>query len=133
MSRALFVLLALCAVPAAALAQASGNVGYSQSGGNSRAEQMERLRKRLSSPEKNWKFNPGDLAERRKWKEYTTAYRDAILRCSTREAPWYVVPADNKKVRNFLIARTIADTLSSLKLRWPKADADVIAKGLESD
>ena len=98
----------------------------------SRAEQMERLEKRLSNSEKNWKFNPGDLVERGKWKEYTAAYRDAIRRCSTREAPWYIVPADNKKVRNFLIARTIADTLSSLKLRWPKADADLIAKGLDS-
>ena len=99
----------------------------------SRAEQLERLRKRLSSSEKNWKYNPGDLAERGKWKEYSAAYRDAIRRCSTREAPWFVVPSDNKKVRNFLIAQSIADTLGSLNLRWPKADADVIAKGLDSD
>ena len=97
----------------------------------SRTEQLERLKKRLSNPEKNWKYNPGDLDERKKWDDYTTAYRDAIRNCSTREAPWYVVPADNKKVRNYLIARTIADTLASLKLRWPKGDAEVIAKALE--
>ncbi len=92
----------------------------------SQAEQLERLNKRLTNPEKNWKFNPGDLEKRGKWDEYTDAFRDAIRRCSTREAPWYVVPADDKKVRNYLIARTVADTLRSLKLRWPKADADVI-------
>lgn len=92
----------------------------------SQAEQLERLNKRLTNPEKNWKFNPGDLEKRGKWDEYTDAFRDAIRRCSTREAPWYVVPADDKKVRNYLIARTVSDTLRSLKLRWPKADADVI-------
>jgi PPK2 family polyphosphate:nucleotide phosphotransferase len=96
----------------------------------SREEQKERLKKRLSDPEKNWKFNPGDLAEREQWDAYTAAYRDAIRRCSTRWAPWYVVPADDKKVRNYLIARTVADTLSSLKLRWPKAEAAVLAKGI---
>ena len=97
----------------------------------SRAEQIERLKKRLTDSEKNWKFNPGDLDERGKWDAYTSAYRDAIRRCSTRDAPWYIVPADNKKVRNYLIARTVADTLRSFKLRWPKADSDVIAKSLE--
>ncbi len=97
----------------------------------SHPEQLERLKKRLTNAEKNWKFNPGDLEEREKWDEYTAAYRDAIRQCSTREAPWYVVPADDKKVRNYLIARTIADTLGSLKLRWPKADSDFVAKFLE--
>ena len=97
----------------------------------SRAEQKERLQKRLDNPEKNWKFNPGDLAERKKWDAYTAAYRDAIRRCSTRWAPWYVVPADDKKVRDYLIARTIADTLRSLELRWPKADPAVIAEGID--
>ncbi len=97
----------------------------------SRTEQKERLQKRLTNPEKNWKFNPGDLAERKKWSAYTTAYRDAIRRCNTRWAPWYVVPADDKKVRNYLIALTVADTLDSLKLRWPKADRDVIAHWID--
>lgn len=92
----------------------------------SRPEQKERLDKRLTNPEKNWKFNAGDLAEREKWDEYTAAYRDAIRRCSTRWAPWYVVPADDKKVRNYLVARTVADTLESLKLRWPKGDPAVL-------
>lgn len=97
----------------------------------SRAEQKERLDKRLTNPEKNWKFNPGDLAERKKWDAYTSAYRDALRRCSTRWAPWYVVPADDKKVRNYLVARAIADSLGTLKLRWPKGDAEVIERGIE--
>lgn len=97
----------------------------------SRTEQKDRLRKRLTNPEKNWKFNEGDLAERERWTAYTSAYRDAIRRCSTRWAPWYVVPSDNKKVRNYLVARTIADTLRSLDLHWPKADPAVIAKGID--
>jgi PPK2 family polyphosphate:nucleotide phosphotransferase len=92
----------------------------------SRDEQKERLQKRLDNSEKNWKFSAGDLAERAKWNAYTAAYRDALRRCSTRWAPWYVVPADDKKVRNYLIARTVADTLRSMDLRWPKADPAVL-------
>ena len=97
----------------------------------SRDEQKERLQKRLDNSEKNWKFNPGDLAERGKWNAYTAAYRDALRRCSTRWAPWYVVPADDKKVRSYLVARTIADSLESLELRWPKADKAVIEQSIE--
>lgn len=93
----------------------------------SRAEQKERLQKRLTNPEKNWKYKAGDLAEREKWSAYTAAYRDAISRCNTAWAPWYIVPADDKKVRNYLIARTIADTLAALELQWPEADPDVVA------
>lgn len=96
----------------------------------SRAEQKERLGKRLSNAEKNWKFNAGDLAERKRWNAYTAAYRDALRRCSTPWAPWYIVPADDKKVRNYLISRVVADTLGSLELRWPKADPAVVAAGI---
>ncbi len=97
----------------------------------SRDEQKERLQKRLDNPEKNWKFNPGDLAERAKWNAYTKVYRDALRRCSTPWAPWYVVPADDKKVRDYLIARTVADTLRSLDLRWPKADPSVLKETID--
>lgn len=93
----------------------------------SRAEQKERFQSRLTNPEKNWKFRAGDLADSEKWSAYTTAYRDAISRCNTAWAPWYVVPADDKKVRNYLIARTIADTLAGLDLRWPEADPEVVS------
>ncbi|HYH43914.1 MAG TPA: PPK2 family polyphosphate kinase [Burkholderiales bacterium] len=97
----------------------------------SRAEQKKRLEKRLSDPEKNWKFRAGDLSDRAKWGAYSAAYRDAIRRCSTTWAPWYVVPADDKKVRTLLIARTIADALERLKLRWPKADPAMLETDID--
>ena len=64
----------------------------------SREEQRERLLARLEDPEKYWKFNANDLAERDLWHEYTEAYREALQRTSTETAPWYVVPADSKRV-----------------------------------
>ena len=97
----------------------------------SRAEQKERLEKRLSDPEKNWKFRAGDLDDRSKWSAYSAAYRDALRRCSTAWAPWYVVPADDKKVRTLLVARRIADTLDELGLEWPKADPAMIETAID--
>ena len=93
----------------------------------SRDEQKKRLLERLDDPSKNWKFNLGDLDVREKWDAYTDAYREAISRCSTPWAPWHVVPADDKDVRNYLVARTIADTLRKMKPRYPKADPEVLA------
>jgi PPK2 family polyphosphate:nucleotide phosphotransferase len=93
----------------------------------SRAEQRERLIDRLDDPEENWKFRAGDLDDRRMWGGYTTAYRDALRRCSTRWAPWYVVPADSKTVRNYLITRTLNDTLRRLRLRYPRVKPQVLA------
>ena len=95
----------------------------------SRAEQKKRLEERLSNPKKNWKFRAGDLDDRALWDEYSEAYRTALRRCSTRRAPWYVVPADHKKTRNLLISRVIADRLAALKLRYPNASDEVA--GLE--
>ncbi|MGI8617560.1 MAG: PPK2 family polyphosphate kinase [Gemmatimonadaceae bacterium] len=88
----------------------------------SRDEQKKRLEDRLADRTKNWKFRAGDLEDRAKWDEFTRAYRDALTRCSTPWAPWYVVPADDNDVRNLLVARTIADTLDSLELRYPKPE-----------
>ena len=93
----------------------------------SHAEQKERMEERLQDKTKNWKFRAGDLVDRSKWAAYTAAFRDAIQRCSTEWAPWYVVPGDDKKLRNLLIARTIADKLEDLKLSYPKADKAVLA------
>jgi len=92
----------------------------------SRDEQAKRLRDRLSDPTKNWKFRAGDLDDRDLWDEYTKAYRDALRNCSTPWAPWYVVPADDKKARNYLITQTVVDLLENLGLRYPKADRDVL-------
>ena len=89
-------------------------------------EQAKRLRDRLSDPTKNWKFRAGDLDDRDLWDEYTKAYRDALKNCSTPWAPWYVVPADDKKARNYFIARTVVDLLENLGLRYPKADREVL-------
>ena len=88
----------------------------------SRAEQKQRLMERLTDPEKNWKFRPGDLDDRKKWDDFTKAYRGVLTHTSKRWAPWYVVPADDKDVRDWLVARTIADALTKLKLRYPRMD-----------
>ncbi|MBA3466239.1 MAG: polyphosphate kinase 2 family protein, partial [Gemmatimonadaceae bacterium] len=91
----------------------------------SRDEQKKRFEDRLEDSTKNWKFRAGDLEDRANWGEFTKAYRDVLTKCSTPWAPWYVVPADDKDVRDLLVARTIADTLDSLGLRYPKAEDDV--------
>ena len=93
----------------------------------SRAEQRERLIDRLDDPTENWKFRAGDLDDRRRWTAFTSAYRDALRRCSTKWAPWYVVPADSKTVRNYLITRTLNSALRELRLRYPRAKAEVLA------
>ena len=93
----------------------------------SRAEQRERLIDRLEDPEENWKFRAGDLDDRKLWSSFTAAYYDALTRCSTKWAPWYVVPSDSKTVRNYLITRTLNKTLASLRLRYPKARPEVLA------
>ena len=85
----------------------------------SRDEQRERLLARLEDPEKYWKFNANDLAERDLWDQYTEAYREALQRTSTEIAPWYVVPADSKRVRNVLVARTVVETLERMDPKWP--------------
>ncbi|MCC6241706.1 MAG: polyphosphate kinase 2 family protein [Gemmatimonadaceae bacterium] len=94
----------------------------------SREEQFERLRARLDDPRKNWKFRLEDLDDRALWDDYTDAYREALKECSTRKAPWFVVPSDNKSVRNFLIARMLVETLESLDLQFPEMDPAVRAK-----
>ena len=88
----------------------------------SRDEQKQRLIERLEDRKKNWKFRLGDLDDRKLWEEYTDAYHDAIDKCSTKWAPWYIVPADDEDARDLLIARKIADTLDSLDLKYPPLD-----------
>jgi PPK2 family polyphosphate:nucleotide phosphotransferase len=97
----------------------------------SRAEQKRRFIERLSDKEKQWKFRAGDLEDRRHWAEFTKAYRGVLTHTSTKWAPWYVVPADDKDVRDWLISRTIADCLGKLKLRFPPAE--VSADDVEID
>ena len=85
----------------------------------SKAEQKERLQARLDRPHKRWKFNPADLAERARWDDYMAAFEEALNRCSTDYAPWYIVPANKKWYRNLVVAETIVETLAQLNLQYP--------------
>ena len=88
----------------------------------SKEEQKKRFLARLDRPEKNWKFSANDVKERRYWDDYQAAYEDMIRNTSTKEAPWYVVPADNKWFTRVVVAAAIIDTLSGLDLKFPKVD-----------
>jgi PPK2 family polyphosphate:nucleotide phosphotransferase len=88
-------------------------------------EQKARLLARLDDTEKLWKFNPGDIDERRLWPAYQEAYEVAIERTNTEHAPWLVVPSDHKWYRNLAVANVLAETLSSMDPQWPGADYDV--------
>jgi PPK2 family polyphosphate:nucleotide phosphotransferase len=88
-------------------------------------EQAKRFRERLASPRKNWKFSPDDLAKRAKWDEYMTAYRVMLERTSTDVAPWHIVPADHKWVRDAVVADILTRTLEGLDLKWPELDPEI--------
>jgi PPK2 family polyphosphate:nucleotide phosphotransferase len=85
----------------------------------SKQEQKKRLQERLDNPNKTWKFNPGDLEERKLWPTYTDAYEQAIRATSTEHAPWHIVPADSKTNRNLLISRLLLNTLKKMDLNYP--------------
>jgi PPK2 family polyphosphate:nucleotide phosphotransferase len=87
----------------------------------SKDEQAERLQERLDDPTKHWKFNPGDLEDRKLWGDFEAAYETALTRCSTAHAPWRVIPADKKWRRNAIIARIVRETLEEMDPRYPKA------------
>ena len=91
----------------------------------SKAEQQERLLARLMEPDKRWKYNPGDVDERELWDQYQEAYQAALTRCSTEYAPWYVIPADRKWHRDWLLTRLIAETLREMDPQYPAIDYDV--------
>lgn len=88
----------------------------------SKGEQRERLLARLDDKQKQWKFNPDDLAERKLWDLYMTAYADVIDKTNTDYAPWHVVPANHKWYRNYAVSKVLVDTLESLKPKFPKRD-----------
>jgi PPK2 family polyphosphate:nucleotide phosphotransferase len=91
-------------------------------------EQKKRLTERLERPEKNWKYNPGDVDERLRWTEYQEAYQIALDRTSTTDAPWFVVPADHKWYARLAVQRLLLDALRGMDLEWPLADFDVEAE-----
>jgi PPK2 family polyphosphate:nucleotide phosphotransferase len=88
----------------------------------SKKEQKKRFLARLDHPEKNWKFSAADIHERKWWDDYQDAYEDMIRNTSTEEAPWYVVPADNKWFTRLVVSCVLVDTLESLNLSYPKVD-----------
>jgi PPK2 family polyphosphate:nucleotide phosphotransferase len=94
----------------------------------SRDEQRKRLLERLETPDKHWKFNAGDLAERKLWKDYEQAFEEALPATSTKQAPWYVIPADDKWYARATVADLIASHLESLELEYPKVNADELTK-----
>jgi PPK2 family polyphosphate:nucleotide phosphotransferase len=88
----------------------------------SRQEQRARLQARIEDPTKRWKFQQGDLDERTLWKDYQRAYEDALSRTSTEWAPWYVVPANQKWYRNYVVGSVVADALETLRMKYPEPD-----------
>jgi len=91
----------------------------------SKKEQKKRFLERLDDSKKNWKFSMADVKERGFWKDYQAAYDEMIRNTATKNAPWYVVPADNKWYTRLVVASAIIDTLDGLNLRFPDADAEV--------
>ncbi|MCP5062314.1 MAG: polyphosphate kinase 2 family protein, partial [Ignavibacteriae bacterium] len=89
----------------------------------SKDEQKKRFIKRLDTPSKNWKFSAGDLEERKLWNKYQKYYQDAISETSTKNSPWYIVPADNKWFTRLVISDVIVNTLQKLKMKYPTLDA----------
>ncbi len=90
----------------------------------SKEEQKERFQDRLDNPDKHWKFSQGDVEERKRWTDYRDAYETALRKCSTREAPWYVIPANHKWFRNVAVSSIICRTMRDMKLNYPKVDLD---------
>ena len=86
----------------------------------SKDEQRKRFLKRIDEREKNWKFNIDDMKERKYWDDYMKAYEECLSATSTKAAPWYIVPADDKSTTRLIVSRIILDTLKDLKLEYPK-------------
>jgi PPK2 family polyphosphate:nucleotide phosphotransferase len=89
----------------------------------SKKEQKRRFLARLDTPEKNWKFSPADVHERECWDDYQKAYEDMICHTATKDAPWYVIPADNKWFTHLTVAAAVVETLKDLDLSYPKVNA----------
>lgn len=90
----------------------------------SKDEQRKRFLQRIDEPNKNWKFNLADLEERKFWKSYMSAYEECLSATSTREAPWYVIPADDKENARLIVSQIILDTLNRLEMTYPEVSAE---------
>jgi PPK2 family polyphosphate:nucleotide phosphotransferase len=94
----------------------------------SKQEQAKRLLARIDDPSKNWKASPGDIEERQYWDDYQQAYADAISATSTKHAPWYVIPADDKKTARLLVSQVVVETLQSLDVDYPEVSPERLAE-----
>jgi PPK2 family polyphosphate:nucleotide phosphotransferase len=90
----------------------------------SKEEQRRRFLKRIDEADKNWKFNVGDMAERKLWKQYMKAYEACMSATSTKESPWYAVPADDKKDAQLIVSQILLDTLGKLRMSYPALDPE---------
>src|SRR6267378_1605950 len=90
----------------------------------SRDEQRKRIQARIDDPTKNWKLAPADFEERKHWDDYQRAYEDAITKCSTKWAPWHIIPADKKWFRNLAVSRIMIETLEAMNMKFPKPSFD---------
>jgi PPK2 family polyphosphate:nucleotide phosphotransferase len=88
----------------------------------SKEEQRRRFLARIDDPKKNWKFSQADIKERAFWRDYQYAYEQCLSATSTKDAPWYVVPADDKENARLIVSQVILDTLDQLKMSYPKSD-----------
>jgi PPK2 family polyphosphate:nucleotide phosphotransferase len=91
----------------------------------SKQEQLKRFKARLDDPAKRWKISEADYAERKHWDDYVEAYDEALSRCSTEQAPWFVIPSDHKWFRNLAIARIVVAALDGLGMHYPKPTVDL--------
>jgi PPK2 family polyphosphate:nucleotide phosphotransferase len=91
----------------------------------SKQEQLKRFKERFDDPSKQWKISEADYKERSFWNDYVAAYEDALSRCSTERAPWFVVPADHKWFRNLAVARIMVEHLEGMKMSYPKPTVDL--------
>ncbi|RKT53509.1 PPK2 family polyphosphate kinase [Saccharothrix australiensis] len=90
--------------------------------------QRQRLVARLENPAKRWKYDPADLAARAKFSQYSAAYQDALVKCSTQAAPWFAIPADRKWYRNWAVANVLLETLQELAPRYPEPSYDPLVE-----
>jgi polyphosphate kinase 2 (PPK2 family) len=88
----------------------------------SKEEQRRRFLARIDEPEKNWKFSLADIEGRKFWKGYRTAYEECLSATSTNDAPWYVVPADDKENARLIVSQIVLDVFEGLKMAYPKND-----------
>ncbi len=88
-------------------------------------EQLERFRQRLDDPARQWKISDSDYTERARWDDYVSAYEDMLAKCSTAQAPWFVIPSNHKWFRNLAVSQIVADTLEGLHMALPKPTVDL--------